>query len=214
MDFRAYIQTNIYDDSNMYFTRSEGFRVVAKPAVRNMLGHIRCTMEQRNHCELANGTKNRSAAQYDIWEAVFSPQAEDGYPKRLYDKLTGEIDHDVAAHWREHFDLSHIIERDWGTLREKLDGKIHVYTGTMDNFYPNNAVYILEARLNALAAAEEEGFSFEIDYGERAEHCWNGDQVNGNHIARLRYNTMYLEKIMARIAVGAPSGADVSSWRY
>ena len=43
---------------------------------------------------------------------------------------------------------------------------------------------------------------------------WNGDQVNGNHIARLRYNTMYLEKIMARIAVGAPSGADVSSWRY
>ena len=64
VDFRAYIQTNIYDDSNMYFTRSEGFRVVAKPAVRNMLGHIRCTMEQRNHCELANGTKNRSAAQY------------------------------------------------------------------------------------------------------------------------------------------------------
>ena len=28
----------------------------------------------------------------------------------------------------------------------------------------NNAVYILEARLNALAAAEAEGFSFEIDY--------------------------------------------------
>ena len=84
----------------------------------------------------------------------------------------------------------------------------------MDNFYLNNAVYILEARLNALAAAEAEGFSFEIDYGERAEHCWNGDQVNGNHIARLRYNTMYLEKIMARIAVSAPSGADVSSWRY
>ncbi len=145
VDFRAYIQTNIYEDKNMYFTHTEGFRVIAKPAVRNMLGHIRCTMEQRNHCELANGTKNRSAAQYDIWEAVFSPQGEDGYPKRLYDKVSGEIDPVVAEYWRENFDLSHIIARDWKTLRGKLNGKIHVYTGTMDNFYLNNAVYILEA---------------------------------------------------------------------
>ena len=138
VDFRAYIQTNIYEDSNMYFTQTEGFRVVAKPAVRNMLGHIRCTMEQRNHVELANGTKTRSAAQYDIWEAVFSPQGEDGYPKRLYDKLTGEIDHEVAEYWRENFDLSHIIERDWkeedGGLREKLNGtyEFAFYTPLMD----------------------------------------------------------------------------------
>ena len=256
VDFRAYIQTNIYEDSNMYFTKTEGFRVVAKPAVRNMLGHIRCTMEQRNHCELVNGTKNRSGAQYDIWEAVFSPQGDDGYPKRLYDKLSGVIDHEVASYWRENFDLSHIIGRDWDILRPKLNGKIHVYTGTMDNFYLNNAVYILEARLNALAAAvasDEEPFTFDIEYGERAEHCWNGthpvptfmcsgrmactlvsecdsvshpvcvpprvlrcagDQENGNHISRLRYNTMYLEKIMARIEVSAPAGADTSSWRY
>ena len=72
-------------------------------------------------------------------------------------------------------------------------------------------------RLNGLAAADSEGegpFTFEIDYGERAEHCWNGDQKNGNHIARLRYNTMYLEKIMARIETSSPEGADTCSWRY
>ena len=38
---------------------------------------------------------------------------------------------------------------------------------------------MFEARLNALVAAEEaEGkapFAFEVDYGERAEHCWNGN---------------------------------------
>ena len=37
---------------------------------------------------------------------------------------------------------------------------------------------MFEARLNALVASEEaEGkapFAFEVDYGERAEHCWNG----------------------------------------
>ena len=57
-------------------------------------------------------------------------------------------------------------------------------------------------------------FEFEVDYGERAEHCWNGDQENGNHISRLRYNTMYLDKMMARVEASAPEGADTTSWRY
>ena len=52
------------------------------------------------------------------------------------------IDAEVAQYWRENFDLSHIIERDWAGLRELLDGKLHVYCGTMDNFYLNNAVYL------------------------------------------------------------------------
>ena len=90
----------------------------------------------------------------------------------------------------------------------------------MDNFYLNNAVYMLEARLNKLVAVEAETtpkqppFTFEVDYGERAEHCWNGDQKNGNHISRLRYNSMYVPKMMARMQAAAPAGADLSSWRY
>eukprot|EP01045_Picozoa_sp_COSAG04_P035667 COSAG04_NODE_8335_length_988_cov_1.514061_2_plen_308_part_00 len=44
---------------------------------------------------------------------------------------------------------------------------------------------------------------YEVDYGDRAEHCWNGDHDNGNGISRLRYNTMYLE----RCALPALSGA-------
>jgi len=35
--------------------------------------------------------------QFDIWEAVYSPQGEDGYPKRLFDKKTGAIDHEVTT---------------------------------------------------------------------------------------------------------------------
>ena len=38
-----------------------------------------------------------------------------------------------------------------------------------------------------------------VDYGDRAEHCWNGDQENGNHSSRLRYDTMYLPRILERI---------------
>ncbi len=48
----------------------------------------------------------------------------------------------------------------------------------------------------------------------RLSSCWNGDQQNPNHISRLRYNTMYLARILERIEQSAPEGADLTSWRY
>ena len=53
-----------------------------------------------------------------------------------------------------------------------------------------------------------------MQYGDRAEHCWNGDPALPNAISRLRYNTMYVDKIMKRIQATAPSDADLTSWRY
>jgi hypothetical protein len=53
-----------------------------------------------------------------------------------------------------------------------------------------------------------------VKYGDRAEHCWNGDPAHPNYLSRLHYNTMYLDKILERIARTAPAGADLSSWRY
>ena len=135
----------------------------------------------------------------------------DGYPKRLWDKRTGVIDHAVAAYWREHYDLRHIMERDWETLGPKLEGKIHIYVGDMDNYYLNNAVYLTEAFLENTT---DPYFAGEVDYGDRAEHCWNGDHENGNHISRLRYNSRFVPKILQRIEQSAPDGADVTSWRY
>jgi len=53
-----------------------------------------------------------------------------------------------------------------------------------------------------------------VKYGERAEHCWNGDPNLPNYLSRLHYNVQYLPKILARIEQSAPSSADVKSWRY
>ncbi len=63
-----------------------------------------------NHMELALGTNSRSGGQFDIWEAVYSPVGKDGYPKPIWDKLTGKIDRSVAEYWREHYDLGHILQ--------------------------------------------------------------------------------------------------------
>lgn len=210
IDFRAYCLVDLYKNKNAYFYDSD-FKKLPIPAHRDYLGQIQSTMQQENYYELALGTKSRSGQQWDIWEAVYSPQGDDGYPKRIFDKETGEIDPEVAAYWKENFDLRHIMQRDWATLGPKLEGKIHIYCGDMDNYYLNNAVYLME---DFLKGTTNPFYNGEVDYGDRAEHCWNGDQENPNYVSRLRYNTMYIPKILKRIEASAPKGADTKSWRY
>lgn len=210
IDFRAYTIVNIYEHKNAYYVESRWKRT-PRPGSRNYLGEVSCTLEETNHRELALGTKSRSGDQWDIWEAVFSPVGPDGYPRRIWDKLTGEIDPETAAYWREHYDLRYILERDWKTLGPKVKGKIHIYCGDMDNFYLNNAVYLMEEFLKNTRDPYYDG---EVDYGDRAEHCWNGDHTLPNYLSRLRYHQMHIPKIMARIEKSAPAGADLKSWRY
>jgi hypothetical protein len=210
IDFRAYTVVNIYEHKNAYYVDSRWKRT-PRPGQRNYLGEVSTTLEDSNHRELVLGTRSRSGDQYDIWEAVFSPAGEDGYPKRIWDKMTGEIDPSVAQYWKENYDLRYILERDWKTLGPKLKGKIHIYCGDMDNYYLNNAVYLTE---EFLKNTKDPAYDGEVDYGDRAEHCWNGDHTRPNAISRLRYHQMHIPKIMARIEKSAPPGADLTSWRY
>ena len=210
IDFRAYCLLNIYEEENAYWIHGP-FGRIERPAHRDSLGQVDGTMRTSNHMELALGTNGRSGDQFDIWQAVYSPVGPDGYPAPIWDKRTGDIDRAVALYWQEHYDLRHILERDWAELGPKLTGKIHLYCGDMDNYYLNNAVYLME---EFLASTDSPFFAGEVDYGDRAEHCWNGDQENPNHISRLRYNTQYLPRILERIAETAPEGADLTSWRY
>lgn len=210
IDFRAYCLVDLYEYDNAYYYESE-HKQVPIPAHRDYLGAVNSYMQDSNHKELALGDKSRSGQQFDIWEATYSPQGDDGYPVRIWDKQTGEINKEVAEYWKENYDLRHILERDWDELGPKLQGKINIYCGDMDNYYLNNAVYLME---EFLESTTDPYYGGEVDYGDRAEHCWNGDQENGNHISRLRYNTMYVDKIMKRIKESAPAGADLTSWRY
>ena len=208
--FDAYTVFNLYNDKNAYYEEGP-FRQTPRPAHRNNLGQIQSTLEQTNHRELALGTHSRSGDQFDIWEAVYSPAGPDGYPKRIWDKKTGVIDKSVAEYWREHFDLMHILKRDWKTLGPKVTGKIHIYCGDMDNYYLNNAVYLME---DFLKNVKNPSANSTVAYGDRFEHCWNGDPNVPNYISRLRYNTMYIDKMLKRMEANHPQEADLTSWRY
>ena len=210
VDFRAYVTTDIYKDKNAYYEEG-AFRQNLRPAHRDSLGHVSSTLRDNNYLELPLGSRGRSGQQWDIWQAVYSPVGADGYPAPIWDKRTGVIDTAVAAHWRENYDLMHIVRRDWPTLGPKLRQTLNLYCGDMDNFYLNNAVYLAEDFLRRV------DFAGEITYGDRAEHCWNGDPTQPNAVSRLRYHRMFIPKWTHEVTHQAgrvPAGADLAGWRY
>jgi hypothetical protein len=198
VDFRKYQIVDLYADKNAYYVDGEWTRV-ARPGERRTDGNIVYTMEQENLYEEATGGRYRSGGQWAIWNAVFAPVAEDGYPRALWDPLTGEIDK-AAVEWaRERYDLRVYLERTWPAVGPKLAGKIHIYVGRMDNFYLNEACYLLEA---SLAALTDPAYGGEFRYGEKGGHGWSpfqGDEM-------LRAMAAHIEK-------NAPAGAK-RDWVY
>ena len=210
IDFRAFFIVNLYEHKNAYYVDSPWKRTPT-PGNRNYLGEISFTTEEGNHMELVLGTKSRSGGTWDIYNAVYSPVGDDGYPMPIWDKMTGEIDPAVAEYWRDNYDLRFIMERDWKSLGPKLEGKVRIYCGDMDNWYLNNAVYFTE---EFLESTKDPYYGGEVDYGDRFEHCWNGDHDNPNAISRLRYQQLYAPIMVERMVATAPPGADTTSWRY
>jgi hypothetical protein len=210
VDFRAYVTANLYQDKNAFFMEA-AHTDIPQPAMRDYLGRTLITMQGVNQYELALGDHARSGEQFDIWQAVFGPVGADGYPQPIFDKETGVIDPKVAAYWKEHYDLSAILQRDWTTLGPKLQGKLHIYVGSADTYFLTDAVYFLE---DFLKTTKNPPYDGEVKYGDRAEHCWNGDPNLPNYLSRLHYHTMYMPMIVDRMQKTAPPGADLTSWRY
>jgi hypothetical protein len=205
VDFRAYMTMNLYDDKNAFWIESPYARV-PRPSVRETDGLILATMEQMNRYELVQGTHSRSGEQLDTWQAVFSTVGDDGYPKPIFNKRTGEIDHEVAKYWKEHYDLSAIMQRDWKTLGPKLSGKLHLYVGEADTFYLDRAVHLLKDFLETTTDPYYHG-SFE--FGVRKPHCYAGEFDSA-----VGLNQHYWPEMVKHMEQTAPADADLKSWKY
>jgi hypothetical protein len=177
---------NIYVDENAFYKQHE-WRRVPTPNTRETDGQIRLTSEQRNRWELVNGTKGRSGEQLDIWSAVHGPLGDDGYFKPLFDKRTGEIDHEVAEYWRDNYDLLEHLKRNWSTLGPKLIDKLHIYTGTMDNFYLDIAVREMQAWMETTEDPHYPGFFM---YGEGEGHCWQGPVSTAERLKEIAQHAL------------------------
>jgi S-formylglutathione hydrolase FrmB len=205
VDFREYGTTNLYDDKNAFWIDGT-YGHVPRPSVRQPDGLVLSTMEQMNRYEFVMGTHTRSGEQFDIWQAVFSSVGEDGYPKPVFNKRTGAIDHEVAKYWKEHYDLSAIMQRDWKTLGPKLAGKMHFYVGEADTFYLDRAVHQLK---DFLDTTTEPYYRGTFDFGVRKPHCYTGD-----YDPAVGLNQHYFPEMVKHMEETAPAGADLKSWKY
>ena len=197
VDFRYFKLINIYEDDNAFKRKYRGI-VSERPEARDTDGQVRYTMRQMAYYERVLGEKLRSGGQFAAWEATYSPVGDDGFPKPLWNWYAGEIDHDVAETWRK-YDLRDYLHKNWSWIGDKLQGKLHIYTGDMDTYYLNNATVLLEEFLESTTDPYYGGV---VEYGDRKPHCWGPRGPEAYALFR------------DLIIKNAPPGADTSKWNY
>ncbi|MDP4174659.1 MAG: alpha/beta hydrolase-fold protein [Bacteroidota bacterium] len=171
VDFRRYGVIDIYNDDNAFFVNDGDYRTLERPMSRTNFGQTTNTFREQSYYESVLGSMRRSCEQLAIWEAVYGPVGSDGYPKPLWDPITGEIDHSVAQYMRDNnYDLRDYLEKNWSTLGPKLKGKMHFFCGDMDNLYLNLGVYLME---DFLKATKDPYFDGSFEYGRPMKgHGW------------------------------------------
>jgi putative esterase len=211
IDFHAYQNINLYNDTNAFFRHGD-FATIPIAADRKPDGTVVALAGDEFAYEYVLGTHGRSTEQWDIWQAVYSPAGPEGYPAEIINPLTGAIDKQVLAYWHDHYDLAAILKRDWPTLGPKLEGKIHLTVGDGDTYFLNNAVHLLDAQLKETRNPHSDAT---FQYGPGMPHCYTGgppeytmQENNANWIQRI------LPVMVEHMVATAPTGADVKSWRY
>jgi hypothetical protein len=145
VDFENFQLINIYRDENA-FINEHG---LPSPSSREISGEP--VVSQKDFIQFENvlgwnDTYTTSGGQFSAFTALYSPKGEDGLPKPLFDPQTGEIDLEVAEHWRK-YDLKHYVETNWETLGPKIQGKVWIWMGDMDEFYLNPALRAFDEML-------------------------------------------------------------------
>ena len=210
IDFRYYQLVNIYEDDNAFYPNSDWMLDPIRPFRHGVDGQIDMSLKQATRMEEVLGTRFRSGQQLAVWNAVYGPVADDGYPAPLWDPETGIIDRDVAEYMRDNYDLSHIIQRDWGEIGPQLEGKLKIAVGDEDNYYLEEAVMLLE---DFLKSTEDPYYGGTVNYGYRHPHCYSGPPDDQSvRLTRLTYNQRILPQMAERMIATAPPGADMS-WR-
>ncbi len=207
--FHGYEGVDIYQDDNAFYKQHEWYRVPT-PNIRDTLGHIKLTVQQKAKFEYVSGPNGRSGHQLDIWSAVFSPVGKDGFYQPLFDPLTGVIDKNVVQYWKEHYDLMYYMQARWATLGPKLIDKFHFYVGNMDTYQLDEGVFWLDRWMRTTGSATADApnpgphYAGEFTYGERKPHCWTGPETQ----------TERLKQIADYILRKKPESVSTPWWKY
>ena len=199
IDFRRLFLVNIYEDENAFHAPgwSEGQLIPERYAFRSDEGQPLQSIRELSRLAAVLGSRGRSTDYLEAWEASFGPVGEDGYPRPLWDKRTGAIDHEVARYWRENgYDLRYTLEANWSEIGPDLVGKLHFLCGDMDNYYFNLPVNLME---EFLEATDNPAYGGSFRYG----------RPNKGHGWTPITNAELLREMAVHLTRNAPRG-----WKY
>ncbi len=174
VDFEHYGLINIYKDETIFYNPygylQPGKRTIYGEPIRSMKDWI-----ADENIRSRTGNYLVSGAQFGAYNAVFGPKGKDGLPSLMFDPITGKIDHAIAQQW-EIYDLKKVLEKNWSTLGPKLQGKIWIWTGDMDDLYSNVATRFLKIYLDKTENPKSDA---RVLFTPMAGHCqeWNDKSV-------------------------------------
>lgn len=160
---------DLYEDKNAFQTPSG----LVRPSMRSTLGDPIFSIQQEIGVENVVGRSNtfvNSGEQWGAWNALYSPRDEEtGLPRPVFHPVTGEIYPDVVEHWKK-YDLLEHVKNNWNEIGPKLQGKIYVWMGDMDQFYLNNALRSFDDYLSKTEAPQSDSV---IEFTPQKGHCTN-----------------------------------------
>ncbi len=166
VDFENYQLINIYKDPNA-FVNEFGYD---RPVMRMPDGEPVLTLKDFLQYENVLGSSNtylNSGGQFSAHAALYSPKGENGLPRALIDPTTGDIDHEVAEHWKK-YDFKLYLQKNWNELGPKLADKIYIWMGDMDHFYLNYATHEFASFLEGTDSPKSDAV---IDFAPYEGHC-------------------------------------------
>jgi len=198
VDFRRYYGgVNLYQDHNAFMASADdAWLRPERYCCRFSDGQVRLSNRQMSQRGVILGTQDMG-----IEWLNYTPVASDGYPRRVWNLQTGEIDQEVVEYMRAHdYDLRDYLERNWSKIGSRLVGKIHVICGDSDGVYSNLAVYSLE---DFLENTKEPYYAGSFTYGRPLKgHQWQP------------WTNADLVRIMAKTIASHAPGFDSSAWNY
>jgi hypothetical protein len=154
-NFQRYFTLDIYENDNAFivpsrelpeWARSENeWFPLERYLIQTRTGIPVVTIRQLSLHDAVLAT--RAGGEFGSDDAMLGPIGNDGYPRPLWNRISGAIDREVADYWREHGDLAYFVEKNWPKIGPHLIDKLHLYAGDRDHFQRDQGVRLFEELL-------------------------------------------------------------------
>jgi len=166
VDFHFTQLINIYADDNAFYN-AHGY---AHPSERSILGDPNFSIRDEvafENIQGRGGSYITSGEQWSAWNALFSSKGANGLPMKIFDGKSGKINKSIARYW-QNYDLLHYLRQNWSRIGPRLQGKIYIWMGDMDNYYLNNAMHAFDIFLKQTKHPVSDA---RIEFSPMQGHC-------------------------------------------